>query len=320
MNKNVQLVLSLISNGFTIDEVVNDLNIDHKEMVAILKTIRDLGYNYQKQFNDDGTIIIKSTRKLNLNPKEHVKINIKDSTFRTLFISDTHIGGPLERPERLKVISDYAISHDIHTVFNTGDVINNYYPDQEPNTKVKDPVEQARRYLRYLPYQPRLIYFNLGGNHDYKGLVDNGFDSLRYYEERRLDQISLGYGQAFVHLKNDTIALAHEIKNTTKEVTATIVFRGHSHKFRNRDAKIIHVPAVTDNYQGPYEYLPLPGFLDVEFIFFDNKIMKINLKQLIFQEEDLRMSTEETMVLRPDYEERYKQKQLKKEKPNKNTP
>ncbi len=249
MNKDVELVLTLLIEGFTVDDIVDELNIDHKKMSAILKTIRDLGYNFQKHFNDDGTIIIKSTRKLNLNPREHVKVNVKESTFHTLFISDTHIGGPLERPERLKIVSDYAVDHDIHTIFNTGDVINNYYPDQEPDTKVKDPVKQAQRYLRYVPHHPRLIYFNLGGNHDYKGLIDNGFDSLRYYEERRYNQISLGYGLCYVHLKNDTIALAHEIKNTNQNVTSTMIFRGHSHKYRKRENKIISGPAITDNYQ-----------------------------------------------------------------------
>ena len=313
MREKVAAIISLLSSGFTIDEVQKELNLTNPELNMLLKKVRDLGYNYQKQFSDDGSITIKMSRKLNLNPKEHTKVNVKESTFHTLFISDLHIGGPYERPERLKVISDYAVSHDIHTVFNTGDIINNYYPEQEPNTKVKDPVKQAQRYLRYLPYNPNLIYFNLGGNHDYKSLLDSGFDTLRYYEERRVDQISLGYGQAFIHLKEDVIALSHDLKTNNSNFNNTLVFKGHSHKFRNRDNRIIQVPAVTDNYQGPYEYIPLPGFLDVEFQFFDNKIMKANLRQLAFVDQDLRLASEETMVIRPDYEERY-QKRLEKKK------
>ena len=317
MNKNVELVLALLSEGFTVDDLTSTLSIDHKELCSILKTIRDLGYNYGKTFASDGSITIKANRKLNLNPREHVKVNVKESTFHTLFISDTHIGGPLERPERLKVISDYAVSHDIHTIFNTGDVINNYYPDTEPDAKVKDPVLQAKKYLRCLPYQPRIIYFNLGGNHDYKSLIDNGYDPLRYIEDRRVDQVSLGYGKCFIHLKDDTIALAHDLKNTDNNIKSTMIFRGHSHKFRNRENKIINVPAVTDNYQGPYEYIPLPGFLDVEFIFFDNKIFKVDLRQLTFQDKDLHLTTEETMIIRPENEERYQKRLEKKKKYNK---
>ena len=317
MNTNVRLVLELLVNGFNVDDIASELSITPKELNAILKTIRDLGYNYQKQFNADGSIIIKSSRKLNLNPKEHVKVNVKESTFRTMLISDLHIGGPLERPERLKVVSDYAVSHDIHTIFNAGDVINNYYPETEPDAKVKDPVKQAQRYLRYLPYQPKQIYFNLGGNHDYKSLVDNGFDVLRYIEERRYDQISLGYGHCFIHLKDDTIAIAHDIKSNDNNFNTTMVFKGHSHKYRNRENKIIQVPAITDNYQGPYDYIPIPGFLDVEFIFFDNKIYKVNLRQLSFDDTDLHLASEETMVIRPENEERYQKRLEKKRKYNK---
>jgi predicted MPP superfamily phosphohydrolase len=313
MSKNVEIALSLLANGFTVDELQSTLNINHQELNSILKTIRDLGYNYTKSFSSDGTILIKANRKLNLNPKEHVKVNVKDSTFHTLIISDLHIGGPYEKPRRLEVISDYAVSHDIHTIFNTGDLINNYYPEQEPDTKVKDPVEQAKRYLRYTPYKPNLIYFNLGGNHDFKSIIDSGFDSLRYYEDRRIDQISLGYGLCYVHLKGDTIALSHELKSSSNNINSTLIFKGHSHKFRNRNGKIIHVPAVTDNYKGIYEYVPLSGFLDAEFSFFDDKITRVNLKEILFANEELHLGAEETMVIRPDYEERH-QKKLQKKK------
>ena len=304
MHSNVELILSLLTEGFTIDEVQKELNLSNQEFNEALKTIRDLGYNYTKTFSDDGNIIIKAGRTLNLRPRENVRVNVKDSTFHTIIMSDPHIGGPYEHPERLTTVADYAIDHDIHTIFDTGDIINNYYPEQEPDLRVKDPIKQAKKYLRYVPYRDKLIYFNLGGNHDYKSLVEQGFDSLRYYEDRRYDQVSLGYGLCYVHLKNDAIALAHELKGSAQPINSTIVFRGHSHKFKNRDAKIIYVPALTDNYQGPYEFVPLPGFLDVEFLFYEGRIYKINLRHLTFIQNELRLASEETMVIRPDYEER----------------
>lgn len=313
MKENVELVLTLLTQGFTIDEIENTLNINHQELNQILKTIKNLGYNYTKSFHSDGTIHIKASRTLNLNPKEHVKVNVKNSTFRTLIISDPHIGGPYEKPKRLRAVSKYAVDHDIHTIFNTGDLINNYYPGQEPEIKITDPIQQAKRYIRYTPYVSKLIYFNLGGNHDFKSVIETGFDPLRYISENRFEQISLGYGLCFVHLKGDTIALVHELKDTIKNVESTLVFKGHSHKFRNRDSKMIYVPAITDNYQGPYEYVPLSGFLDAEFYFFADKITKVNLKGIAFINDDLRLGAEETIVLRPDLEERYIRK-LKKTK------
>jgi len=314
MHSNVEIILSLLTEGFTIDEVQKELNLTNQEFNEALKTIRDLGYNYTKSFSDDGNITIKAGRTLNLRPNQNVRVNVKDSTFHTIIMSDPHIGGPYEHPERLATVADYATNHDIHTIFDTGDIINNYYPEQEHDLKVKDPVKQAKKYLRYVPYRDKLIYFNLGGNHDYKSLIEQGFDSLRYYEDRRYDQISLGYGLCYVHLKEDTIALVHELKSDSPQVNSTMIFKGHSHKYRNRDNKIIYVPAITDNYQGAYEYIPLPGFLDVEFSFFANKISKVNLKQITFDKDDLRLASEETLVIRPDLEERHHKSLQKKRK------
>ena len=313
MSENVRVILSLLTSGFTVDEIQKELKISPAELNQALKRIRDLGYNYAKSFSSDGTITIKASRNLNLNPKEHIKINVQDSTFHTILTSDFHVGGPHERAERIGIVADYAESHDIHTIFNAGDIINNYYPDQEPDTKVKDPIKQAQRYLRYAPQKERLIYFNLGGNHDYKSLLDCGFDSLRYYEDRRYDQISLGYGKCFIHLKEDIIGIGHEIKNTNNNIESTLIFRGHAHKYRNRENHIFQVPALTDNYQGAYEYTPIPGFLDAEFIFFDNKIYKLNLKQLAFIGTDIRLASEDSLTIRPEDHERY-QKRLQKKK------
>ena len=150
MKEKVNAIISLLSSGFSIEEIKEQLDLNNQELNTILKAIRDLGYNYSKTFYDDGTIIIKASRRLSLNPKEHIKVNVKESKFHTLFIADTHIGGPYEQPKRLSVVSDYAKSHDIHTIFNAGDVINNYYPGQEPDIKVTNPVDQAKRYLKSL--------------------------------------------------------------------------------------------------------------------------------------------------------------------------
>ena len=314
MIEKTVLIINMLSDGFTIDEVEQTLQLSPQELNSILKSIRDMGYDYQKTYSSDGVITIKKSRSLRLNPNYNIKINVKDNTFRTLFISDVHMGGPYEKPERIGMITNYAESHDIHSIFNTGDLINDYYPDQEPEIQISDPLLQADRYLRFTPYKSKIIHYNLGGNHDYKSLVEKGFDSLRFYEDRRYDLVNLGYGLCYVRLKDDTIALAHELKSSNNNIKSTLIFRGHSHKYKNRDNKIIYVPAVTDNYQGPYEYIPIPGFLDVEFTFFDNKITKFNLRHLSFHGADLNLAHEETMIIRPDYEERLQKKLLKEKR------
>ena len=74
MSENVRVIISLLASGFTVDEIQKELSISPPELNQALKTIRDLGYNYAKSFSSDGTITIKASRKLNLNPKEHITV------------------------------------------------------------------------------------------------------------------------------------------------------------------------------------------------------------------------------------------------------
>ena len=317
MEKCLSVVITLLKEGFDVDEIQDVLNITPHEFSLVLKQVRELGYNYKKETFSDGKMIIKGTPSLNFNPHKNMKINVLNNRLHTIFTSDFHVGGPFERPKRIETLTEYAVSHDIHTIINTGDIINDYYPDQDPELKIQDPVKQARRVLRYTPYTRDLLFYNLGGNHDYKSLDERSFDSIRYYENARYDMISLGYGQCFIRLENDTIAIAHDLKNTNHNISSTMIFKGHSHKSKNRDNKIILVPALTENYQGPYEFLPLSGFLDVEFIFFDGKITKVELRQIAFAGKDLRLANEESMIIRHDYNERMNrrdQRRLTKQK------
>ncbi len=316
MEKALSVVITLLKEGFDVDEIQDVLNITPKEFSQVLKRVRELGFNYHRETYSDGTMIIKGSHSFNPHPYKNFKINIKNNYLHTIFTSDFHIGGPYEQPKRISTLRDYAVSHDIHTIINTGDIINDYYPGQDPLLKIQDPTKQARRFLMNTPSERKLYYYNLGGNHDYKSLQERSFDSLRFYEQERYDMFSLGFGQSFIHLEDDSIAVAHDIKNTNHNIQSTMIFRGHSHKSKNRDSHIIYVPALTDNYQGPYEFVPLPGFLDAEFIFFDSKITKVNLRQIAFINNELRLANEEVMTIRPDYLERLEknQKRLSKQK------
>ena len=73
---------------------------------------------------------------------------------------------------------------------------------------------------------------------------------------------------------------------------------------------ILFVPTLSDDISGPYEYRPLPCFLEAEFHFYDKKIERINLRQLAIVNEEIRLANEEAMVLRkverPDRKPRQK--------------
>lgn len=329
MKEKIKQVLDMYSQGLSLSEIHEKLGLSITEFNKVLKAIKDAGYNTSKSYTSDGRIIVKLNRTLDLKTNNTIRINVKDRILRAIFISDPHIGNEFDRPDLLRtVVNDYAKKHDIHLIFNGGDMIENIYPDT-PHKLTSPTVEsQVKKAIRVHPYNPDIIYFNLYGNHDYKSILEDGFDVGRYIEERRFDMVSLGYGRCIINLKDDTIALVHDLKKNNRNSlpnNTSLIFRGHSHKSKNRENKIIYIPSLSDGDTSCYEFKPLVGFLDVEFIFFEKKIAKVNIKQLAFVNGEIRLANEETMILkegfveRPKRERQHSGKKLTKTPPKGNT-
>lgn len=308
MKKKIALVLSLYEQGLSLSEIQEKLELSVTEFSHILKAIKDAGYNTTKSYSSDGQIHVKLNKTLEFKQGNSIRINVKDRILRAIFISDPHIGSEFERPDLLKrVVNDYAKSHDIHIIFNGGDMIENVYPDS--HRKLKNPTveSQTKKAIKVHPYNKDIIYFNLYGNHDYKSVLEQGFDIARYIEERRYDMVSLGYGKCLINMKDDFIAIVHDLKKSNKPTypqNTSLVFRGHSHKSKNRENKIIYISSLSDSDTSCYEFKPLIGFLDVEFIFYEKKIAKVNIKQLAFVNGEIRLANEETMILKEGYVEK----------------
>lgn len=317
MNEKIALILSLYERGIPLGEIQEKLGIDCQEFSQLLKIIRDSGYNTTRIYNSDGTIVTKVNKTLNFKTGNTIRINVKDRVLRAVFYSDLHLGSVFERPENIRIVNDYAKSHNIHVFFNGGDMIENVYQDSPIGLKVPTLRGQVEEVLQVHPHTKDRIYFNLYGNHDYKAILDEGFDIARYIEEQRYDMISLGYGSCIIHLKDDAIAIVHDLKKGSKNVVppnVSLVYRGHSHKFKNRENKIIYIPSLSENNIAAYEFKPLVGFIDTEFIFYNKKIAKVNIKQLAIVNEEIRLANEETILLQQDFVERNpKGKKLAKE-------
>lgn len=310
MKEKIKRVLAMYEQGLSLSEIHEKLGISITEFNKILKAIKDAGYNTSKSYSSDGKITVKLNRTLDFKTSNTIRINVKDRILRAVFISDPHIGSEFDRPDLLKqVVNEYAKTHDIHVIFNGGDMIENVYPDSQRKLSSPTVETQVKKAIRIHPYNPDIIYFNLYGNHDYKSILEDGFDIARYIEERRFDMVSLGYGKCIINLKDDTIVLVHDLKKNNKNTlpnNTSLVFRGHSHKSKNRENKIIYIPSLSDSDTSCYEFKPLVGFLDVEFIFFEKKIAKVNIKQLAFVNGEIRLANEETMILKEGFVERAK--------------
>ena len=325
MSEITKIIIKLMSEGLSLNAIQKRLSLSNRELSFILKQIKSSGFNLANTYFSDGQVYAKITHSLNLNPENNViRINVRDRIFRAVFISDLHIGSIYERPDLLKVVYSYLKKHDIHTLFNGGDVIENVYEDRIEQLKIKSDLAQARKVLRVYPSVPDVISYNLYGNHDYKSLTDNGFDLARYLEERRYDLVSLGYGSSIIKLKDDAIGITHDLNRSKrrKDLTdnATIIFKGHSHKAKNRENKLIYIPSLSDDPFVSYEYRPLMGFLDVEFIFFEKVISKINIKHLALVDNEIRLANEESITTRPEVEQRRTESRMvKKFKPRNET-
>lgn len=307
MNPKISELLTLYESGLTLNEIQKQLKMDFIEFNKLLKEFRSLGYNTTNSYFSDGTIISKLNKSLNFRTNNILRINVKDRIFRAIYYSDLHLGSIFEKPEYLEIVNDYAKNHNIHIFFNGGDMIENVYSCSPVPLKYHTVHEQVKQVLTVHPHNPNNIYFNLYGNHDYKSILDNGFDIARYIENERYDMISLGYGICIIHLKDDKIAIVHDLKKTSKSPDledVSLIYRGHSHKYKNRDNKIIYIPSLSENNNSSYEYKPLVGFLDTEFIFFNKKIAKVNIKNLAIVNNEIRLANEETILLQPDYIEK----------------
>jgi hypothetical protein len=182
------------------------------------------------------------------------------------------------------------------------DVIEGIYPDNPIPPRNQTLQSQIKKVLRVYPEHPGIINFVLYGNHDYHSLQEDGIDVSRIFETKRYDLVSLGYGESTILLKDDAISIVHDLKKsqTVLNPDTAITFKGHSHKSKNsfKEEKKIFIPTLSDDTTGPYEFRPLPCFLEAEFFFYDKKIERINLRQLAIVNKEIRLANEEAIVLR----------------------
>ena len=293
-----------ILSGTPINAIQLLYNIPSIELSKYLKDIRDNGFRFTKTILSDGNLYYIPNITLSLNPNQHYqRIGISGNQFKTMFISDTHVGNLRERLDYIKIAYEYARTHNIHIVFNGGDVIDNVYPENINNLKNKTLDSQIGKYTSIIPDIPGIITLTLYGNHEAHSLITDSRDIARIIEDKRYDLVSLGYGACRLEMKSDAIGLSHFIKKVPiKDYLkgVSINFRGNSHKSKTsyKEDKEIYIPTLSDNISNAYEYKPLPGFLAADFIFVENKIERINTTHLSIVNDELRMCNEDAIVLR----------------------
>lgn len=301
MDEKTAMVFELITKGIPLDEIEKSLKLEVKEFSSILKTIRDLGYNFTRTINFNGKVILKLNKTLHLNPAGKIKLIGNERLLRVAFLSDLHTGNVDDCSENWEIALQYAKNHNINIVIIAGDIIENVYEDSPAKLRYNTSREQIEYFVQNFPHHPSITSLLLYGNHDYRCILNEGFDIARYIESVRYDLISLGYGSCVIQLKNDLISVVHDLTRSSKKskIDASIFFKGHSHKAKNsyKDEKVIYLPALSNLRSNAYEFAPLTSFIDAEFNFFAGKIERVNTRQLAIIDREIRLANEEAIIL-----------------------
>ncbi len=247
MNKE-ELLLNLIKENKTLDEIVETLKLPIKEIYKILNKIKSKGYLLSKKYYYDGEIKY-GIKKIVEDDSENIILTSKsDNELVFMVISDLHLGSLYEMPKLLNIIYDYCTKENIHIILNAGDFIDGEV--NLANTKIP-PIKQIDHALRIHPISSDIINFLLLGNHDYSMLSNYGINIMNIIKERREDIVPIGFKEGLIKIKNDNIVMQHPllgIKKNKGNYSKTLIIRGHGHESKtNLDSSnlIIYTPSLS---------------------------------------------------------------------------
>lgn len=268
-------VLNMIQEGKTAREISQALNVSTKQLINILQSLRNNGYNYlNKRFSINGEIKLKSTDNF-INRDKIIKLEDYPSKMDFLLISDTHLGSKHDRIDLLDKTYNYAEKNNIKTIFHLGDVINGVNTQEDSKNKSID--TQLQYFLKKYPCSENIITYIIKGNHDY-----NGIDIQSFIEANRLDIIVFPSLYQILKIGNDKIVFTHNKYKTVKPYGCKIYISGHSHKYKTISSPSslnITVPSISDiKINDALE----SGIVRMELIMTDDFIAKANLTHSIF--------------------------------------
>lgn len=247
-------LINLISQGKTINEISEILNVSNKKLYNYITLLKNKGFDYERKYYYNGDIVYVPRKNLLTNPLNEVNIitTPEDQTFTAVVISDLHIGNELERIDLLNKVYDYCIKEGINIIINAGDLIDGTFG--KGNKKYSNTIEQIDYALQVYPFDKNILNFTVLGNHDFSALENTGQDLAIILQNYRHDIIPIGYERGEINIKNDKIIVRHPINQNTESLrkfnssNCNLFLDGHSHKmsFSINGNTIIHVPSLSD--------------------------------------------------------------------------
>lgn len=285
MNEVNQRIIELIEQNKSIKEISSILGLSEKQFFVRLKYMIDYGYQIEPSYSCDSNIHYNLVKKKNIERDNTIRIKIPNSTkeFRSVAISDLHVGNVDANVDLFKRVYEYIAKEGIHIVFICGDIIEGTHTSDLKD--LKDIYSQIETFIKKYPYDRDIINIIVLGNHDFHSKHYDGLDIMKRIERSRYDIVPIGYGKGIVKLKQDSLLLSHKLSivedpDIGNECKLALVGHGHMMKSKFYDKLYLCIPPLS--YVSPDKTKEvLPGFVDMTIHFQQGFFEFIQAKHMI---------------------------------------
>ena len=293
MTENQELLLKLIKEGKTCNDIIKELNISNRQLYNRLLTLKNNGIMLVRSYYSNGQITYKipSASSVVYNKTKLSSNNIltlhEEEDMKMLVISDLHFGNKLERLDLVDNAFNYCAKNGINIILCVGDMIDSSSNrcKEEYNTAEK----QMKHFVKDYPHDKNILTLAVGGNHDMYAFYNESKSIIDYTNNYRHDVIIGGFLLNTINIKNESIDLYHHIDNFTMQKTGSVIrLHGHAHKYSTQvDSKNklqVVVPSLSDINK------TLPTTLEMNLHFKKGFIETVDLKQIYFIYRDMVLS------------------------------
>ena len=293
MTDNQELLLKLIREGRTCNDISRELNISNKQLYNRLLTLKNKGLMLERKYYSNGQITYKSPSSSSIiynkttNSSDNILSLHEETDMKMLVISDLHFGNKLERLDLVDSAFNYCAKNGINIILCAGDMIDSLSSrcKKEYNTAEK----QMKHFVKDYPHDKNILTFAVGGNHDIYAFYKESKSIIDYTNMYRHDIIIGNFLLNTINIKNESIDLYHHIDNYSKTASdAIITLHGHAHKYstqvNSKNKLQVVVPSLSDINE------TLPTALEMDLHFKKGFIETVNLKQIYFIYRDMVLS------------------------------
>ncbi len=285
MKDQTKLILSMLEEGKSCNEMCEVLGITNRQLYTNLTNNRNKGFLFTRDYTSNGDILYKQT---NFIPEEDNQsiIKLDESYIKLLIISDLHFGNEKENLKRVEHIFNYCKKNNIHIIFCCGDFLDGTY--SQGIQIIPEFYNQVDYFIRNYPFDKNILTFGVGGDHDLSGITDRGQNFLEAIYNYRHDCIIPSFCNSIVNIKNTNILLHHHNPKAKIPGNVFINFFGHCHKYDIKIEKngriVVKVPSISDINVQSYELLP--SALETELFYEKDKLVMMKLGQLYYGNKD----------------------------------